>query len=86
MRCWWPHDQNVEVLCPLASLIWLVPLVPAALAWRRHLIGGISIVVAVAGFLLYFILKPPVEALPLYFVAFPPALVFPGGGILNIRA
>jgi hypothetical protein len=81
-----PHDYEVEMLDPLAGLIWLVPLVLAAIAWRWHLIGGISIVVATAAFFFYFVSRPPYEAYSFYIMYFPWALVFLGGGVLNLIA
>jgi hypothetical protein len=82
----WPHDYEVEMHDHVAVLIWLVPLVLAAIAWKWHLVGGISIVLATAAFFLYFVLRPPYEAGTFYFTTFPWAMVFLGGGILNIRA
>jgi hypothetical protein len=82
----WPHDYEVQMHEPLTGLIWLVPLVLAAIAWKWHLVGGMSIVLATAVFFLYFVLRPPYEAGTFYFVIFPWAMVFLGGGILNILA
>jgi hypothetical protein len=81
-----PHDYEVEIQDPMAGLILLVPLVLAAIAWRWHLIGGISIILATAISFLYFVLRPPYEAGTFYFVYFPWAMVFLGGGILNLIA
>lgn len=81
-----PHDYEVEMEDPLGGLIWLVPLVLAAIAWKWHLAGGISIALATAAFFVYFVLRPPYEAYSYYIIYFPWALVFLGGGILNLIA
>jgi hypothetical protein len=61
-------------------------LVLASAAWRWHLTGGLSIVVAAVVFLSYFILRPPYEAHAFYIVYFSMAMVFLGGGILHLAA
>jgi hypothetical protein len=81
-----PHDYEVEMQDPLAGLIWLVPLLLAAVAWSWHLVGGVSIVLAAAVFFSYFLLKPPYEAATFYFVCLPPALLFLAGGVLHLIA
>jgi hypothetical protein len=82
----WPQEYEVELHDPLISLIWLVPLVVAAVALKWHLVGGISIVLATTAFFFCFVLRPPYEASIVAMWLFPWAMVFLEGGIVNILA
>jgi hypothetical protein len=79
-----PHDYAVEVHCSVYALVGFVPLLAAAIGWRWHLLGGLLMILTIAGISTNIALNSPPSELEYLVFAIPIAAAALAAGILQL--